>query len=122
MSILYKTNDPGHTWLHFTWWGILGLIGWSYLVCALIYYYSGGYLWIQATAWIFFMFFNIDFHFGFLDFLSGLQKYVWIAGNGAMQAFTMAGVFVSVLYMRLKVNDELKLLWAALMINGHHYV
>jgi hypothetical protein len=116
MSILYKTSDPGHTWLHFTWWGILGLIGWSYLVCALIYYYSEGHLWIQATAWIFFMFFNIDFHFGFLDFLSGLQKYVWIAGNGAMQAFTMAGVFVSVLYMRLKVNNELKLLWAALIL------
>ena len=116
MSILYKTSDPGHTWLHFTWWGILGLIGWSYLLCALIYYYSGGYLWIQAAAWIFFMFFNIDFHFGFLDFLSGLQKYVWIAGNGAMQAFTMAGVFVSVLYMRLKANNEVKLLWAALIL------
>jgi predicted acyltransferase len=116
MSILYKTSDPGHTWLHFTWWGILGLIGWAYLLCALIYYYSGGYLWIQAAAWIFFMFFNIDFHFGFLDFLAPLQKYVWIAGNGAMQAFTMAGVFVSVLYMRLKANNELKLLWAALIM------
>ena len=116
MSVLYKTSDPGHTWLHFTWWGILGLIGWSYLVCALIYYYSEGHLWIQATAWIFFMFFNIDFHFGFLDFLSGLQKYVWIAGNGAMQAFTMAGVFSSVLYMRLKASNELKLLWAALIL------
>ena len=116
MSILYKTSDPGHTWLHFTWWGILGLIGWAYLLCALIYYYSGGYLWIQAAAWIFFMFFNIDFHFGFLNFLAPLQKYVWIAGNGAMQAFTMAGVFVSVLYMRLKANNELKLLWAALFM------
>lgn len=116
MSILYKTSDPGHTWLHFTWWGILGLIGWAYLLCALIYYYSGGYLWIQAAAWIFFMFFNIDFHFGFLNFLAPLQKYVWIAGNGAMQAFTMAGVFVSVLYMRLKANNELKLLWAALVM------
>ncbi len=116
MSILYKTSDPGHTWLHFTWWGILGLIGWAYLLCALIYYYSGGYLWIQAAAWIFFMFFNIDFHFGFLNFLAPLQKYVWIAGNGAMQAFTMSGVFVSVLYMRLKANNELKLLWAALFM------
>jgi len=45
-----------------------------------------------------------------------LQKYVWMAGNGAMQAFTMAGVFVSVLYMRLKANNELKLLWAALIM------
>jgi len=29
MSLLYKSNDPNHwTWLHFSWWGILGLIGW----------------------------------------------------------------------------------------------
>ena len=74
MSALYRTTDPGHTWLHFTWWGILGLIGWSYLVCALIYYYSGGHLWIQATAWIFFMMFNMDVHFGFLNFLEPIQK------------------------------------------------
>jgi predicted acyltransferase len=116
MSALYKTTDPGHTWLHFTWWGILGLIGWAYLLCALIYYYSGGHLWIQATAWIFFMFFNIDVHFGFLNFLAPIQKYVWIAGNGAMQAFTMAGLFLSVLYMRLKANNEMKMLWAALVL------
>jgi predicted acyltransferase len=116
MCILYKSSDPGHPWLHLTWWGILGLIGWAYLVCAFIYYYSNGILWVQAAAWIFFMFFNIDFHFGMLDFLSGLQKYMWIAGNGAMQAFTMAGVFVSVLYIRLTQNKEVKMLWVALIL------
>jgi len=116
MSLLYKTTDPGQSWLHLTWWGILGLIGWSYLLCSLIYYYSGGLLWIQAAAWIFFLFFNLDFHFGMLDFLSGVQKYAWIAGNGAMQAFTMAGIFVSVMYMRLKQNQEIKMLWAGMIL------
>jgi hypothetical protein len=116
LSLLYKSTDPVHTWLHFSWWGILGLIGWSYLVCALIYFYSGGFLWIQAAAWMFFMFFNIDFHFGWLDFLKPLSEYVWIAGNGAMQAFTMAGVFVAVLYMRLEAKKELKLLWIGMLL------
>jgi predicted acyltransferase len=113
---VYKSTDPAHPWLHLTWWGILGLIGWAYLVCSFIYYYSNGVLWVQAAAWLFFMFFNIDFHFGMLNFLSGIQKYVWIAGNGAMQAFTMAGVFVSVLYIRLKQNNEVKMLWWALVL------
>ena len=116
MCVLYKSTDPAHPWLHLTWWGILGLIGWSYLLCALIYYYSNGVLWVQAAAWLFFMFFNIDFHFGMLQFLSPIQKYVWIAGNGAMQAFTMAGVFVSVLYIRLSQSKELKLLWVAMIL------
>jgi len=116
MSLIYKTNDPGHTWLHFTWWGILGLIGWAYLVCALIYYYSNGYLWVQAAAWLFFMFFNIDYHYGWLHFLDPIQPYIWIAGNGAMQAFTMAGIFVAVLYMRLKERREINLLWIGLIL------
>jgi hypothetical protein len=116
MSVIYKSEQPGHTWLHFSWWGILGLIGWSYLVCALVYYYSKGALWIQAAVWLFFMFFNIDFHFGMLHFLDPIQPYVWIAGNGAMQAFTMAGVFTSVLYMRLAEAKELKMLWISMLL------
>ncbi|MCJ8208164.1 heparan-alpha-glucosaminide N-acetyltransferase domain-containing protein [Mucilaginibacter sp. RS28] len=116
MSAIYKTTDPGQTWLHLTWWGILGLIGWAYLVCSLIYYYSNGVLWVQAAAWVFFLLFNLDFHFGMLDFLSGVQKYMWIAGNGAMQAFTMAGIVVSVMYMRLKQNNDVKLLWIGMIL------
>ena len=116
LSCLYKTTDAGHTWLHLTWWGILGLIGWAYLLCALIYYYTNGRLWVQAAAWLFFMFFNIDFHYGWLNFLRPIQKYVWIAGDGAMQAFTMAGVFVSVLYMRLKQQRDINMLWIGLIL------
>jgi len=116
MSVIYKSTDVNHPWLHFSWWGILGLIGWSYLVCALIYYYSKGYLWIQAAVWLFFMFFNIDYHFGWLAFLDSLHSYIWIAGNGAMQAFTMAGVFTAVMYMRLAKTHELKLLWIGLLL------
>lgn len=116
LSVIYKSTDPGQPWLHLSWWGILGLIGWSYLMCALIFYYSGGALWIQAAAWVFFMFFNIDFHFGFLNFISGWQNYTGLAGNGAMQAFTMAGVFVSVLYMRLTESHERKLLGVGLFL------
>jgi hypothetical protein len=116
LSLLYKSKDPEHQWLHFTWWEILGLIGWSYLVCALIYYYSKGYIWTQAAAWIFFMFFNIDFHFGMLDFLNPLRDYVWLSGNGSIQSFTMAGVFVAVLYMRCAQRNQLKELWIGMLL------
>jgi predicted acyltransferase len=117
MSALYKSNDPNHsTWLHFNWWGILGLIGWSYMMCALIYHYSKGVLWIQAAAWIIFMLINLDFHFGWLDFLMQWKSYFWLAGNGAMQAFTMAGIVVSVMYMRLMQSKEMNLLWPGIIL------
>ncbi|QQL48872.1 DUF5009 domain-containing protein [Mucilaginibacter ginkgonis] len=115
MSILFKSTDAGHPWLHYSWWGILGLIGWSYLICSLIYYYSGGVLWVQAAAWIFFLFFNLDYHFGMISFMDKFYSYIWLAGSGAMQAFTMAGIVVSVMYMRLKSNNDIKLLWVAMV-------
>lgn len=34
------------------WWGILGLIGWSYLACALIYIFTGGGLKRIFMAWL----------------------------------------------------------------------
>lgn len=117
MSALYRSNDPNHwEWLHFSWWGILGLIGWSYMFCALIYHYSKGVLWIQVAAWIMFLFINIDFHFGWLAFIMEWKSYFWLAGNGAMQAFTMAGIVVSVIYMRLMQNKELNLLWPGIIL------
>ena len=39
MLLLYRGNrdDGGSAWLVPSWWGILGIIGWSYLVAALAY-------------------------------------------------------------------------------------
>ena len=111
LAAIYKSADPESTWLHFTWWGILGLIGWAYLFSALIFHYSAGKLWIQATAWLFFVSFNILSKIGLTDFLDPFYPYVWIAGNGAMQAFAMAGVVVAVFYRNVLSNGKMRLFW-----------
>ena len=36
------------------WWGILGLIGWSYLVAGLVTVFSKNNFWVILGAWIFF--------------------------------------------------------------------
>ena len=111
LAAIYKSADPESTWLHFTWWGILGLIGWAYLFSALIFYYTAGKLWIQAAAWLFFVSFNILSKIGLTDFLDPFYPYVWIAGNGAMQAFAMAGVVVAVFYRNVLSNGKMRLFW-----------
>ena len=111
LAAIYKSADPESTWLHFTWWGILGLIGWAYLFSALIFHYSAGKLWIQAAAWLFFVSFNILSKIGLTDFLDPFYPYVWIAGNGAMQAFAMAGVVVAVFYRNVLSNGKMRLFW-----------
>jgi predicted acyltransferase len=117
MCILYRADLNSKTsWLTFTWWGILGLIGWAYLLCSLIYLFAGNNLWVMAAAWMFFLFFNLDFHFGWLGFLNGMQTYVGLSGNGAMQAFTASGVVISMMYSMLSRSKNFGLVWGALFM------
>ena len=39
MAIVFRRGDGANDvkWMHPSWWGILGIIGWSYLVSALVY-------------------------------------------------------------------------------------
>jgi predicted acyltransferase len=100
MALLYIGGTPeAPEWLRPQWWGILGLIGWSYLLCAFVFLLSKGKVWVQAIALTFFLLFNIAVHAHWLSAQGGIHPYVWIAGNGAMPALTMGGVFISVLYL-----------------------
>jgi predicted acyltransferase len=45
LLVIYRGRDPGQTtvtWLRPQWWGILGIIGWSYLVGAVAYLVTRG--------------------------------------------------------------------------------
>ena len=44
------------------WWGILGLIGWSYLVAGLITVFAKNNLWVIIGAWIFFSVLSMAYH------------------------------------------------------------
>lgn len=101
MAILYKGGTPEQPeGLQPYWWGILGLIGWSYLICALLYLFSNGKFIIQVIALVFFLIFNVASHTDILSFLDPVSDYVWIVGNASMPSFTVAGIVVSLLYTR----------------------
>ncbi|HTU01355.1 MAG TPA: DUF5009 domain-containing protein, partial [Candidatus Sulfotelmatobacter sp.] len=57
--ILGPLFDPSDTvWLRHSWWGILGLIGWAYLVASLVYLVAGRRReWmVGATGWLVLLF------------------------------------------------------------------
>ena len=102
LAIVYKGgHDDQVGWLKPHWWGILGLIGWSYLLCALVYLFSKGRLSILIAALLFFNLFNIAAKAGWLHFLQPVKPYIWITGDGSSPALTMAGVVVAVIYSGL---------------------
>jgi heparan-alpha-glucosaminide N-acetyltransferase len=102
LAITYKGGETGNTvWLQRHWWGILGLIGWSYLLSSLVFLYSKGKLPILISALVFFTLFNIAAHAGWLHWLTPVQPYIWITGDGSSPALTVAGIVTAVIYSSL---------------------
>lgn len=99
LAVVYKGEKDGQTvWLHPQWWGILGLIGWSYLLAALVFQFSKGRLSILIGGFLFFTLFNIATKAGWLHALDPIKHYIWIVGDGSLPALTMAGIIIAVLY------------------------
>lgn len=122
MAFLFKGGTPQEpVGLRPYWWGILGLIGWSYLICASIFLLSKGSLPVLVSALLFFLLINIGVHAGWLASLKSVSP-VWVAGDGAMPAFTMAGVVISVTYTRLVKQGREKLFWMILLLSGITFI
>lgn len=117
MAYLYTGGSPENpVWLRLQWYGILGLIGWAYLTCSLVYLVFNGKTWGQLTALIFFIFFNSAATLGWLEPIAFIKPYFWFVGNGAMAAFTMAGVVVSVFYQKMILAEKYKEYWTLLSL------
>lgn len=99
MALLYHGGTPEEpAWMGVHWYGILGLIGWSYGLCALVYLLVEDRWPVLATIVLFFLGFNIADTAGWLDRLQSIREHVWLVGSGSLPAMTMAGVLVAVLY------------------------
>jgi len=101
LAVIYKgVEGQDVIWMKTHWYGILGLIGWSYLLCALVYLALGDHIILIILAWLFFTLFNLADFSGILGALEGGKEYVWIVGSGSMPAFTMGGIVASVVYRK----------------------
>ena len=123
-------------------WGILGSIGWTYLVCAVIYFFSRDRLRYLIPIWVAFILICVtgtplreefggtallDFPRG--NFYDGMLGIVHI-GNGALPAFTMGGLILSIVSARFanmgtlwKLRSGLLAALVSLLIGIalHHY-
>ncbi|MBN9349589.1 MAG: DUF5009 domain-containing protein [Chitinophagaceae bacterium] len=106
MAVLYKGHsEHGIVWMTPQWWGILGLIGWAYLLCATIVLYVGEKITLAAGFLIFFIFFNSASMLGWVSSISAFTKWgILDFGNASNSTLVMAGVMVSIIY-RKNVQD-----------------
>jgi predicted acyltransferase len=118
LAIVYRAGEGDIHGFAIYWWGILGLIGWAYLVSGIVYIFFGNRILSIVGAWIFFHLLCMLSHSGQITnkFLATILSPV---EDGAMPALTMGGVLISMIYLNFRnKNAEVKmiLIWTGIAI------
>lgn len=110
LALIYKGGTNGEVWMTTHWWGILGLIGWSYVVNAFVYLFAKGNAWIMVVAFLLFNVLAVLNHAGLLPDLKGGLNYLSTIYRGAIPAFTSAGIVASLVLKKLSANHSKKII------------
>ncbi len=112
LAVLYKGGSPEvHAWMSPRWWGILGLIGWAYLVCSVLYLLAGDRPWLIIIFWIALHVLNAQEFLPINGSGNGF-RFIVSASNFAL---VMSGVLATVIYVRFK-NSNREFLFPVLLL------
>ena len=110
LAVIYKggSADNPH-WMKTHWWGILGLIGWGYLVNALLYLgirYRLG--WMVLVTIVFYLL-NIN------EFISPFKFDLKIVVSASNHVSVMTGMLVTIILINLREKRKMKYLVPVLL-------
>lgn len=100
------------------WWGILGLIGWTYLVCAIVYLFARNKPVYIVIAWAVATFLCISNHGDILEPILSFDPGNWLVGNGAFHSFSFAGMIGGILLDKYYNPEKFKKLLIILVSLG----
>jgi predicted acyltransferase len=109
-----STEDPG--WIITGWWGILGLIGWGYLVASLIYVVTRDSIPGAAIAVIFFLTVNILDASGLLGFLDPARPALGIIIQGNVPLIVLTGMLAGIMIRKMKEAGNERILMVFLTL------
>jgi heparan-alpha-glucosaminide N-acetyltransferase len=114
LAIIYRGGNEGLELFQPRWWGILGLIGWSYLAAGMVSIYAKGSMKITAIAWVIFALLSMLWHAKLIpSFLHFIPNPI-IGGTGA--GLTMGGVLTSLIFVHYQKKNDTKTLTRVLLI------
>jgi len=91
-----------------SWWGILGLIGWGYMISALIYLGIRDNILSTIVAFLFFLAINILSNLGHLSYLDGIRPVFGVLIEGNVPMIVISGMLISLLIKKYRTNAELR--------------
>lgn len=92
------------------WWGILGLIGWGYLVSAFTYMLCRDSIPRTIGATLFFLFLNILSGLKMLEFLNPVKPYLGVIIEGNVPFIVLTGLTGGLILQRFSGNDYKKVI------------
>ena len=120
MFLIYKGKSYDGSEISFSihWWGILGLIGWCYLITASVYFIFKGSISIMAIAFFVSISLNAIASMGITYNIFSWQSGNWIPGNGGLQALTFGGIITSLLLKSYGNGKNTKKLYSIILALG----
>jgi predicted acyltransferase len=106
LAYTYRGGEDGLNRFGPKWWGILGLIGWSYLAAGLITVFSKNNFWVILGAWIFFSVLSMVYAAGFIPRDSVVSFIPNAILGGTLTGLTIGGVLTSILFKYFRKRDE----------------
>lgn len=114
MALVYKGEVAGEAvWMEPGWWGILGLIGWAYLINALIYLFLGRKWQSLLVVLVVFLFLNIQENGYFVQIPT-----IKIIVSASNHILVLAGVLCTSLLLMLRERDKEQLFFPVAMLIG----
>jgi predicted acyltransferase len=105
LAVIYKGGSADNVhWMKTYWWGILGLIGWGYLVNALLYLGLRHRLGWMIFVTIFFYLMNIN------EFISPFEFDMKIVVSASNHVSVMTGMLVTIILINLREKGQMKYL------------
>ncbi|MFC2084306.1 DUF5009 domain-containing protein [Bacteroidota bacterium] len=100
LAAIYRGGTESElTWFKTSWWGILGLIGWAYLISCTLYFIFRNHHAAMVGMVAFLILLFVGDTEGILNFLQPVSDVVWIGGHiGTHSAITVSGIVVSMLF------------------------
>ena len=107
LAFIYRGGE-GEEVLRFApqWWGILGLIGWAYLVAGLVTVFARNNTWIILGAWVFFAVLSMVYKAGFIPRDSFISFIPGAILGGTLTGLVLGGVLASILFMYFRKRHE----------------
>ncbi len=114
LLFIYRRDVDGEIlWINKKNWSILGAIGWAYLSVCILYLVLKGNFKLLAISFIILVALNVMSKAGWVDFIRYIPKIFWPFGSGSLASITMAGLLLSIIFIKNNIAStlNLKIIW-----------